>query len=1623
MTNRAATQLYRILEKNLTDKNFLKRMKMSKRTMTALLVQNKWKQKIGELAAFEQITCGKVLNAAQETLDQISPAPRRDWLEFIYQSTIAELFPENFSQKEEDKNYAAGRLFYLETLRTLFYHQREKEGFSPILNMELLEPEEIESCPAREEYTNFLEYFRRHYLLEFMRIGKEITPYNTVGHICGVHFVALHVARQLAEAEVPVDLALVSGSAAGHDIGKYGCKGIEAKRIPYLHYYYTDQFLKKNGMPLIAHIASNHSTWDLELENLSVESLLLIYSDFRVKSSRNTQGKEITQFFTLEEAFNVILNKLDNVDEVKTLRYKKVYAKLKDFEEYMLSLGVSTDLDSRQLQAPERKDSALLSPEEVIDKLKYLAIEHNINLMNKFNNEAAFGNLIEAARSEKQWKNVRAYINILDEYSTYMTQKQKLMTLYFLYDLLTHREGDIRRQAATLMGELITNYDEEYRKELPEGVSRNTESMDSISLWRQYLEKIIFPDHKVTDQHKRWIGYTLKIVLRSVLDSCTPEERKRYLEIYLEFFKNLYVDDSAVFVLLDSMLTIPLDMCGAEEKARLLEFAQQASFRERLEIKIGALRFAEYLSQTENGEWAEERCAVIMRNAKDDEQVVGVIFLKYKIKENLNQRDETLREYEQRLYGSEETTSDIFLENLKVDTPWVIKAVNIEFLLDEVKQGKSCEVLHVATHLSNLIKVSERITVRHVAGKGLLDVIQLLPLDQRNELVIELTKGLEIGEYQFSKYIPEYLGALALYLHPNELDELLGDFRKLLESTNDKVVSVTLDTVGEVIKRFPEYQQRFPQSPEDYEKRKQSLLGMLLRGLANYNAAVSQEAFMVIGQHIFGSPMLSLERKYNIFQRIYKKMLTLVVDQQERELTFFTNAAALNHIYRFISEYTLEKGSFHLQQKEKVAFFPGTFDPFSLSHKGIVTSIRDLGFEVYLALDEFSWSKKTQARMIRRKIITMSVADEGNVYIFPDDEPINIANPQDLEKLYSLFPDKELYIVVGSDVVVNASSYKVEPSKHSIHTFNHVVFRRESSEEGEEKGGNLTEAYRSITGKVVELTLPVHLEDISSTRIRENIDYNRDISNLIDPVAQNFIYDNSLYLREPQYKNIMQTKTIQFEPLEHRGSKILADLESEIQKRGNNFYRLKDYLDRPEVRTTAIRDGGMYDRVCALAAVKEINTAHLYEEFQNADLAAYLREKATGRIMVIGGIYYNHATKIREVVQLILTEAISQALREDVTYAVYHPAVEEDRNPMILSVLERQGFKEIVIKGRGTGIYEVDMKSPISVFQNMDTVLKDPFDKNEKILETMEQVHIDLQMALTKLYPGNLVLSFNSGVMHHKIINMITKDNGVPSEPTKVRKLGPYMCVPFGKILRGMAVPNTVTKTIHTEKKFEPNVKGFSIEEYPYYSPIPNQVKTIKSFNRPVILVDDLLHKGYRMRELDPVLKENQVEVSKLVVGLLSGRGKDLMTIQGRKVDSAYFIPNLKTWFVESSLYPFIGGDGVKRDYETDSSLQTSINLILPYAAPTFLSDASREAVYQFSMVCLENARKILLALEEEYQNTFERKLTLQRLSEAVISPRVPDLGSYMNYDMNLAPSGYLLNGIERLIRLESVII
>lgn len=1580
--------------------------------------------KYGVIALLEQPepwNCADVVALCREICPQwYQQEPKQGWLEYSYWYIISWSYPDSVLM-EFPEQFQNGVQFFIRVLRCMLDYVRMHKAFDRFSDFEFLDLATFPDHVIKEEYERFLYYFRKLYLYELMYIGKEIFYFNTLSHIAGVHYVAMHVARQLKEAGVPVNLALVSGAAVGHDIGKFGCKAAEMKRMPHLHYYYTGQWFEEKNMPTIAHIAVNHSTWDLELENLPLESLILIYADFRVRREDCDAPKEKMGIFSLEDSFHIILSKLEHVDAAKERRYRYVYAKLKDFEDYMCSLGVNIDLSSRELQPVQPKDIALVDAQEAIVNFKFLAIRHNIWLMEFLNTETSFGTLLEAARSEKDWKNTRAYIHIFEEYYTYMTQRQKSMTLNFLYELLMHREGDIRRQAAALMGKIIVRYDEINRKALPDGVTLPVGQTTSLTLWQKYINMIIMPDHKITERHKRWLGYTLKNVVTVVLENSSEEESYQYLDSLLYYYHEAHWDDETGFVLMDTLISVPLQLCEPFQLQELVEFTQAILQRPNLELQAAALRFLQYLSGYSHLYSSVKNAILAMLSEMQTVQMpVGFRYNLMRIYRQFG-ADDLVEKLQLSGIEEQQAVSELFLENLKVATPWMLKLTNIDFLLEVAQERRSISLLQVAAHLSNILKVGERISVRHRAGQGLVSIAPLLSLEERNELVIELTKGLEIGEYEFSKYIPEYLGQIALYLQPQELDEIIQDIQKLLRNTNNRVVSVALNTLGVILEYYPAYQQRFGEGTVVIEERRRVILGMLLSGLSSYDEEVNSEAFIVLGHQLFGSVRLSLEEKYKIFYLIYKRMLILIHDKELNGLSFFNRAGSLNHIYRFISDYLMEYGRFDIPEIERIAFFPGTFDPFSSSHKGIVQEIRNLGFQVYLALDEFSWSKKTQPRMTRRQIIVMSVADEENVYLFPDDIPINLANDGDMARLHSLFPGKEVYIVVGSDVILNASSYKKEPKPGSIHSYNHIVFRRAQGMDAEttaELEQRIEQTVRnSVQGDLIYLTLPTYLEDISSTRIRENIDCNRDISNLISPLAQNYIYHYGLYLREPQYKPILQAKNMKFDFVTEESSQEVYQLLVSFSQMDDLMDILSEHWQKPNAMLTLLKDSSQEQRIVAFALSYTLETTDMYGVFQNAHIVEWLRKRIFGKIAVLTGIYQLPDIKIKNGEQLLLTETISHYLEQDYGYSIYYGADDE----AVESVLQRQGFLPAPMEQKNAVLYLVDMRSPLTLLKNIETTIKEPFNRNERLLAVVEQSHHRLQEIMTELYPGNLVLSIDAGIMHHKMLQKITRANHVPNEPLPVRKLGKNMCVPFGKILRGMVVPNTVTKTLHSEKVYDGAIKQFSIQNFPFYSTLENQVRTIKSFDRPVILVDDLLHKGYRIQGLWPILEQEQVQVDRMVVGILSARGKDLIGVRNCPVESAYFLPRLRGWYVESTLYPFIGGDMVARQEETDANLIPSVNFILPYVVPSYMRDVQRDALYYFSLTCLQNVHDILQVLEEEYQKTFGRRLTLGRLGEAIISPRCPDRGNCGQYDKNIAASVYVEDDIQRLVRLESI--
>lgn len=1579
-------QIYSEICRAFRDKGFLKEIGVSRREMEESLADAQWKDMAEDMAdsigAGGRLRSQDVLAAAVSYLPELAEEPEGGWLFHTHKYLLGQIFPEMGEPADSDE-FHLGRTCLLQLLRGVYAYERKYLPFDPTKDIVLLTDEEIIEKGYTQEYIKLHRLAVQKYIYEFMRIGIDITPFNTLGHIGGVHYVAMFVARQLSQAGVPIDLGLVSGAAAGHDIGKYGCRKSEEKRIPYLHYYYTDLCYNRFDMPTIGHIAANHSTWDLELENLSVESLVLIYADFRVKSSRNEKGEEIVHFYSLDQSYDVILGKLDNVDDGKRHRYQKVYNKLKDFENYMAEQGVVTCLPEDFAQSPGKKPEAkvreivLLSGQDIIDQLKFAAIGHNIKLMSRFHVESEFDNLIEAARSERQWKNLRTYIGIFEEYFTYMTEKQKLLTLKFLYELLAHKESDIRSQAADIMGRMVAGFSEEYKKEVPTDIILPDRLVNNLTLWRQYLDKIIYPDYKTTAQHRKWISNTLDSFARAVLSHCRVSCRYNYFDILEEYYAREETPPAIVLVLLDTAMTIDPSICTGGFTAQLKRFLTRNFGKHGKSIDLAILRTARHHFPA----YGDEEYRAHLHQAMDFENG-GSSF--------------------------EENLATMFLDNLKTGTPWIEKVVNISFMLNHValEEGRS-QMLHVATHLANLIKVSETVTVRKAAGQGLLSIIDKMPLEQRNELTVELFNGLELGDYQFSKYIPDYLGIIMLYLPPKELDESIDELQKILETGNEMAASSVINTMGIMVENYGSYKGRFEEDPALGEKRRFRLVNLLIKAFAGYKKISSQEAFWTIGVDIFGGSVLTMEEKTEIFRHSCKKLMSLLHEKKEDELDFYNNAAVLNYVYRYICQYQVEKGEMEFPEVRKVAFFPGTFDPFSLGHKAVATTIRDMGFEVYLALDEFSWSKNTQPRLQRRKIMAMSIADEDDLFIFPEDIPVNIANPGDIRRLKETFAGRELYIAVGTDVIKNASCYKAPPEEHSIHSLNHIAFARESSEQKEEAGQRYP-----ITGKVINLTLRKYYEDISSTRIRDNIDLDRDISNLIDRVAQNYIYDRNLYLREPAYKHILQAKEIEIGAYRHRSGACLAGLQEELTHRGYHMEKINRYLAREDVRSLYIESGTRQKKIIAFAAAHLVETSQLLAEFQDPAIAARVREKAAGGIAVIGAMFTAKGRNISNANQMVITEILTELISRDFAYAVYHPVDRAGLNPRVIDALRKQGFVNIAENG-GSPVYAVDMKNPVVIFRDVETVIKNPLNKNRQVLKAIDEAHDRLLSVLIGIYPGQLVLSFHPSTVHNKIIHKVAALNGVETQPRKDGKRGPYMSVPFGKALADVVVPNTVTKALHTEKYFSQDLERFTIAESKHYSALDNQAKTIKSFNRPIILIDDLLHKGYRMNILDPILKENGVEVKEIIVGVLSGNARDLMAVKHRGVESAYFLPSLKVWINERDSYPFIGGDSIGRDADV------SVNLILPYTSPAFIKKGDRAALYDYSMVCLENTREILKVLEREYQSTFEKKLTLKRLGEVITYPRRPEAGQGMVYDENLAPSVYIENDIRRLIRLK----
>lgn len=1512
--------------------------------------------------AGQRADCQAILTVCLPYLQTLSPEPPEGWLAFFYNELTYGMYPDAAHPAPSPETMQAAA-FYLCVLR--YAIRREQCPFDPLSDIDSATEEEICQSRVEKEYRRFQKAVDTSHFVELMRIGRAIMPFDPASHTIGVHHVAIHMARQARRAGIDADIALVSAAALSHDIGKFGCRGENAKRIPFLHYYYTWQWLEEQKVPTIANVAANHSTWDLEFENLPVESLLLIYADFRVRGLRDETGKEQVKIYSLATAYDLIFSKLSQVTPEKQKRYQTVYAKLHDFEEFLCANGIDTDpvVDGPCIPAPVR--AALLRHGAAPKALRDQTFANNIRLMRQISFDASFEQLLEQARNEKNLHSIRTYLHLYSEYHTYLSRAQKGKLLNFLYELLMHHDGDVRRRAARMMGQILSNSGPKYRKELPAGVPEAAAAPnllsflnESVQVWASYVEMLLHPDLKIAPKHAQRIRNSLKVVAVSVFESFGQDKWAEYLDVLLKQLEQ--ADPADYFVLIDTFTNLPTQVFPPET-AKALVLRLQALLVDGSEAeKIIILCFFRKLQQRKDA-WLNGLIAQAVETL-DPADSTSVTYEKSVVLTGTGLRTNLTPTQHQHLY----------LSNMEAAVHWAVKIIHIDILCDSAAAHPQ-EAFHTAMHLSNLICVSEHLPVRVYAGNRLTELSAALPTDQKNELVINLIRELETGRDEVSRFIPRHLGQMLCQLPRHEFGECLQLLEDLVRSNNTRAAMAALSTLGYLLTAMHGSDNAIAER----------VFGLLMVGVSHNADEVHQVAMSTLCRGIFDEQTLALPVRQKYFRRICKKLLTLLEEPHPGQLNFFTRAAALNHLYRFMVQCRVDLPEPPEMPERPIAFFPGTFDPFSSGHKRIVQEICSRGFDVYLAIDEFSWSKQTLPKLLRRQIASISVADQLDVFLFPDDIPVNIAMAEDLNRLRTQLPNRQVYLAVGSDVIRNASAYR-DCSPGSASEFDHIVFYRE---EQEEQSGLVQQ---KIRGKLLALKLPPFFESVSSTRIREYVDKNLDISMLVDPIVQNLIYQRGLYLRSPLYKEVLAPHKLYYTATQTLQPEVPPQLAQQL-------------AGWRHVASVVLRNRNT-GQALGWACGHRVLTSQLMDALGDLETAALVRKRVSGSILMIDG-----AAALEEhedIERMLLNELLARTQEQGYTYALVR------HDPRLEPALTELGFLPMAERPE---LWLVDMRSPMVLIQDALQNLKNPHRSNPKVIAVVNRARVRLRRTFAQMFPGSLLLSFNTELLNHALRDRVQRCNGVDTVPEGVRQLGEKMCVPFGKILANELVPNTVTKRLEAEKEFTPDLRNFVIREYSGYSTLPNQVRTIKSFRRPVILVDDLMHNGYRIERLDPILKQEQLDVDRIIVGIMSGQGKDRMQAQGRTVECEYFVPNARYWQTESLLYPFIGGDSVKTNRKTE--MLPTVNLVLPYQYPQFFTDASEQAIYRMSQTVLQNALEILQVLEKEHLATFGKTLTLKRLGEAIVRPRMPDRGGHLEYNLNVAASCYVQDDLTALCR------
>ena len=705
---------------------------------------------------------------------------------------------------------------------------------------------------------------------------------------------------------------------------------------------------------------------------------------------------------SLKEAFDTILDKLEDVDQEKHRRYQAVYRRLRDMEDYALTLGVVLDppglpalrpgapylpegLDIVALMAGRQRPdaAALANGAQVARAPRLLATAHSIGVMERLRDLPSLRRLLEevphfqglarAAHLHGHRGRLRAGLlrgpagpgpGVLPG-ACWATRTTTSAT-----------------RPRCRMADLLALGEMEWRKDLPKGAVVVDHAWVLPQLARVLDLLDLAPEEATEDMSpQEQIIYSVPIFLRRFFSRANPKLAAEAMAMVVPRLRARAGDRRPLSALYTcesfELLAGSMDPTGRASLPAVL----QGWVPRMPNVRLMAWRVLRLLAghgQQEPGLLAEVgRCVDALGPFPRRQASVAELYLlehcaRLTGRTHLADRCRDQREQDRT------PIREVMLRNLKTQTGWVEKKVNCDYLLELVSARPEGDPLagEVGFHLANLLKVSRVEGTRFNAGRCLLKLIPALTDTQRNDMAIELVRSLQLDGEGVTRYLPRFLGPLLASLPAQELVELVTDMEQDSRRGTEGLQRLLVQAATWLIIALPGTQAPASVSQDCLRR----LACILLGSLADSRTAVAHEGYAHLAlllDWLRPDPRLG-----ELLRLTAKKVLTLLQHIPGDSGRFFLAAQVLSSLDKAMS---VAKASF--PKAPSIGFLPGTFDPFTAAHGEMVRRALAHCDEVFVQVDDFSWRKHAQPRFLRADLAWMALSTIPHAYLFPFEPP------------------------------------------------------------------------------------------------------------------------------------------------------------------------------------------------------------------------------------------------------------------------------------------------------------------------------------------------------------------------------------------------------------------------------------------------------------------------------------------------------------------------------------------------------------------------------------------------------------------------------------------------------------